>query len=147
MQPDMDNPPLIQWIPEDRRSERLIARERGYLSKGIHDRSLDCGARRVAVERVGADGTLTTTGLWVVGDMVGTAGLWDRSGYPASTRALETPMVMGWIARDVVLQLHQEIPQFGPEISRCCLSVCDLFKKPSQAARGGRLSISWLLCW
>lgn len=73
---------------------------------------------RVAVERVGADGHMATPGVWVRGEIVGIAGLWDQSGYPASARALATPTVMGWIARDTALRLHQEIPAFGLEISR-----------------------------
>ena len=73
---------------------------------------------QVAVERVEADGNLTTTGVWVKGDIVGIAGVWDCSGYPASARALSNPTLMGWIARDNVMRLHQEVPAFGLEISR-----------------------------
>lgn len=92
---------------------------------------------RVAVERVGADGGLTTTGVWVAGDIVGIAGLWDRSGYPASARVLSNPTVMGWIARDVVMRLHQEIPSFGLEISRL-LSERLRFIQESVSSRQGR---------
>lgn len=123
MQPDIDKMPLIHWIPPGRRSDSLIAR-RYHVGERIFDQGDPTTglwivlAGRVAMERVGADGTLTTPGVWVVGDIVGIAGLWDRSGYPASARALENPTLMGWMARDVVLRLHQEIPQFGMEISR-----------------------------
>lgn len=73
---------------------------------------------RVAVERVGADGRLATPGVWIRGEIVGIAGLWDQSGYPASARALDSPTVMGWIARDKALSLHQKFPAFGLEVSR-----------------------------
>ncbi len=142
MQPDMDNLPLIQWIPEDRRSESLIAR-RYHAGERIFEQGDPTPGLwivlegRVAVERVGADGTLTTTGVWVAGDMVGIAGLWDRSGYPASARALENPTVMGWIAGEAVLRLHQEIPQFGLEISRL-LSERLRFVQEAVSSRQGR---------
>ncbi|MCL6561473.1 MAG: Crp/Fnr family transcriptional regulator [Firmicutes bacterium] len=73
---------------------------------------------RVAMERVGAGGNLATVGLWVPGDVVGIAGLWDGSGYPASARALDTPTTLGWMERRVVLDLHQKVPAFGMQISR-----------------------------
>lgn len=73
---------------------------------------------RVAVERAGADGRLATPGVWVRGEIVGVAGVWDQSGYPASARALDRPTVMGWIARDTTLALHQKFPAFGLEVSR-----------------------------
>ncbi len=92
---------------------------------------------RMAVERVETDGNLTTTGVWVKGDIVGIAGIWDRSGYPASARALTSPTVMGWIARDVVMRLHQEVPEFGLEISRL-LSERLRFVQESVSGRQGR---------
>ena len=91
----------------------------------------------VAVERVGADGNLAITGVWTTGDMVGIAGLWDQSGYPASARALSSLAVMGWIARDVVLRIHQEIPPFGLEISRL-LAERLRFVQESVSSRQGR---------
>lgn len=142
MQPNIDKMPLIQWIPTDRRQDSLIMRR--YLAG---ERIFEQGdpttglwivlEGRVAMERVGADGTLTTTGVWVAGDIVGIAGLWDQSGYPASARALENPTVMTWMARDVVLRLHQEIPQFGLEISRL-LSERLRFVQESISGRQGR---------
>ncbi len=92
---------------------------------------------RVAVERVEADGNLTTTGVWVKGDIVGIAGIWDSSGYPASARALSNPTVMGWIARDKVMRLHQEVPAFGLEISRL-LSERLRYVQETMSSRQGR---------
>ncbi len=142
MQPDIDNMPLIQWIPRDRRRDSLIMRQYQAGERIFEQGDPTTGLwivmeGRVAVERVGADGTLTTTGVWVAGDIVGIAGIWDRSGYPASARALENPTVMAWIARDVVLQLHQEVPQFGLEISRL-LSERLRFVQESVSMRQGR---------
>ena len=98
---------------------------------------------RIAVERVGSDGNLTTTGVWVTGDIVGIAGLWDRSGYPASARALTSPTVMGWIARDTVMRLHQEVPAFGMEISRL-LAERLRFIQESVSSRQGRPIVNQL---
>lgn len=142
MQLDIDKMPLIQWIPENRRSDCLVARRYRAGERIFEQGDPTTGLwivleGRVAVERVGADGTLTTTGVWVASDMVGIAGLWDRSGYPASARALENPTVMGWMARDVVLRLHQEIPQFGLEISRL-LSERLRFVQEAVSSRQGR---------
>ena len=142
MQPDIDKLPLIQWIPRDRRRDSLIMRQYQAGERIFEQGDPTTGLwivmeGRVAVERVGADGTLTTTGVWVAGDIVGMAGIWDRSGYPASARALENPTVMAWIARDVVLQLHQEVPQFGLEISRL-LSERLRFVQESVSMRQGR---------
>jgi CRP-like cAMP-binding protein len=92
---------------------------------------------RVSVERIAPDGTVATTGVWVTGEIVGIAGLWDQSGYPASARALSHPTVMGWLARDVVMRLHQEIPAFGLEISRL-LSERLRFVQESRSSRQGR---------
>ncbi len=146
MQPDIDNMPLIQWIPPDRRQDSLIMRRYQAGDRPFEQGDPTTGLwivleGRVAVERVGADGTLTTTGVWVAGDIVGIAGLWDRSGYPASARALENPTVMGWMARDVVLRLHQEIPQFGLEVSRL-LSERLRFVQESVSGRQGRPMIN-----
>lgn len=146
MQPDVDKMPLIQWIPPDRRQDSLILRRYQVGDRIFAQGDPTTGLwivleGRVAVERVGADGTLTTTGVWVSRDIVGIAGLWDRSGYPASARALENPTVMGWMARDVVLRLHQEIPQFGLEISRL-LSERLRFVQESVSSRQGRPMIN-----
>ena len=92
---------------------------------------------RIAVERVEADGNLTTTGVWVEGDIVGIAGIWDSSGYPASARALSNPTSMGWIARDNVMRLHQEVPAFGLEISRM-LSERLRYVQETMSSRQGR---------
>ncbi|MBX5467492.1 MAG: Crp/Fnr family transcriptional regulator [Firmicutes bacterium] len=73
---------------------------------------------RLAMERVGAGGNVATVGLWVAGDVVGIAGLWDGSGYPASARVLDTPTEVGWIERRTVLDLHARVPAFGLAISR-----------------------------
>ena len=106
---------------------------------------------KVAVERVEPDGNLTTTGVWMAGDIVGIAGLWDQSGYPASARALSNPTVMGWISRYQVLQLHQEFPAVGLEISRM-LSERLRFIQESVSSRQGRpilnqvASVLWTLC-
>jgi CRP/FNR family transcriptional regulator len=96
---------------------------------------------RVAVERVGADGTLTTIGVWIAGDIVGIAGLWDGSGYPASARALTSPTILGWIEREAVLDLHQKVPAFGLEVSRMLAERLRLVQE-SVADRLGRPMVS-----
>lgn len=142
MQPSVDNLPLIRWIPPDRRSNTLVVRHyhagERVFSQGEPTTGLWLVLQgRVAVERVEIDGTLTTTGVWVTGDIVGIAGLWDQSGYPASARVLEEPTQLGWIARAQVLQLHQEIPEFGLEVSRL-LSERLRFVQESHSGRQGR---------
>lgn len=134
--------PLLEFIPPERRADIFIVRRYHSGERMFEQDDPTTGLwfvleGRVAVERVGSDGTLTTTGVWVHGDIVGIAGLWDRSGYPASARALANPTVMGWIARDVVIHLHQEIPKFGLEISRL-LSERLRFIQESVAGRQGR---------
>ncbi len=115
--------PLLKLIPDASRSDILVIRRYQSGERIFEQDDPTTGLwfvmdGRVAIERIGADGNLTTTGVWIAGDIVGIAGLWDRSGYPGSARALSNPTVMGWIAREVVLRLHQELPQFGLEISR-----------------------------
>jgi CRP/FNR family cyclic AMP-dependent transcriptional regulator len=142
MHPAIDKVPLIRWIPSNRRQDSVIVR-RYHAGERVFDQGHPTTGLwiilegRVAVERVGADGTLTTTGIWVAGDIVGIAGLWDQSDYPASARALESPTVMGWMARDVVMRLHQEVPQFGLEISRL-LSERLRFVQEAVSGRQGR---------
>lgn len=134
--------PLLKLIPPGRVDEILIIR-RCRVGEYIFSQDDPTTGLwfvregRVAVERIGVDGTLTTTGVWAEGDIVGIAGLWDRSGYPASARALSNPTTLGWIARDVVLRLHQEIPQFGLEISRL-LSQRLRFIQEAVSGRQGR---------
>ncbi len=117
------NIPLLALLPKETAQEILIIRsfqtDARIFSQGDPTTGLWFVVEgQVAMERVGDDGTLTTTGVWMEGDMVGIAGLWDQSGYPASARALSEPTKMAWIARDVVLRLHQAVPPFGLEISR-----------------------------
>lgn len=73
---------------------------------------------RVAIERVGIDGTIYATGVWSPGEVIGIAGLWEGTGYPASARALDSPTELFWMGREDVLQLHQAIPAFGLAISQ-----------------------------
>lgn len=143
---ELDQLPLIRWIPPHVRRDVLVIRRVPEGARLFEQHEPTTGLwivieGRVAVERVATDGTVTTTGVWVRGDIVGIAGLWDRSGYPAAARALDTPTVMGWIARDVVLQLHQEIPQFGLEVSRL-LAERLRFVQETIAARQGRPMIN-----
>ena len=142
MQLDIDKVPLIRWIPPGRRQDSVVVRRYRAGERIFEQGDPTTGLwivleGRVAVERVGADGTLTTTGVWVARDIVGIAGLWDRSGYPASARALESPTVMGWMARDEVMRLHEEVPQFGLEISRL-LSERLRFVQEAVSGRQGR---------
>ncbi|PSR21920.1 MAG: Crp/Fnr family transcriptional regulator [Sulfobacillus acidophilus] len=146
---------LLKTIPAERLSEILIVRRYDVGERIFEQDEPTTGLwfvieGRVAIERVELDGNLTTTGVWSVGDIVGIAGLWDRLGYPASARALVRPTVMGWIARDVVLRLHQEIPAFGLEISRL-LAERLRFVQESVSIRQGRpiiaqvASVLWTL--
>ncbi|CAB1128176.1 cAMP-binding proteins - catabolite gene activator and regulatory subunit of cAMP-dependent protein kinases [Candidatus Hydrogenisulfobacillus filiaventi] len=73
---------------------------------------------RLAMERVGPDGVVYTTGVQLPGEMVGMAGLWDQSGYPASARALETPTVLLWMSREQFFALHRRYPEFALAVSR-----------------------------
>ena len=134
--------PLLKLIPRASLSGVLIVRRYHAGERVFEQGDPTTGLwfvmeGRVAVERVEADGNLTTTGVWVAGDIVGIAGLWDRSGYPASARVMSSPTIMGWIARDVVMRLHQEVPQFGLEISRL-LSERLRFIQESVSGRQGR---------
>ena len=115
--------PLLKIIPPSRLADSLIVRKYGVGSHIFEQGDPTSGLwfvieGRVAVERIESDGNLTTTGIWTPGDIVGIAGLWDQSGYPASARALTNPTSVGWISRDMVMRLHQEVPAVGLEISR-----------------------------
>lgn len=134
--------PLLRLIPPAVLSDVLVIRryqvgERIFEQGGPTTGLWFVMEGRVAVERVGSEGTLTTTGVWITDDIIGIAGLWDHSGYPASARALSNPTVMGWIPRDVALRMHQEIPPFGLEISRL-LAERLRFIQESLASRQGR---------
>jgi CRP-like cAMP-binding protein len=73
---------------------------------------------RIAVERAGPDGMVYTTGIWQPGEIIGIAGLWEGSDYPASARALDTPTTVLWMSRDHFLRLHSAIPEFAETVSR-----------------------------
>lgn len=73
---------------------------------------------RTAVERTGQDGLLYTTGIWQPGDIVGIAGIWDGSGYPASARVLDNPTRLFWIERERFFRLHRSLPEFAAAVSR-----------------------------
>ncbi len=134
--------PLLRLIPPAALSDVLVIRRYQVGERIFEQGDPTTGLwfvmeGRVAVERVGSEGNVTTTGVWITDDIVGIAGLWDRSGYPASARALSNPTVMGWISRDVALRMHQEIPPFGLEISRL-LAERLRFIQESIASRQGR---------
>lgn len=123
MEMDYDRIGLFHSLPAETLAEVLVVLnyQTGdqIFTQGDPTTGLWCVmAGKVAMERVADDGTLATTGVWIEGDMVGIAGLWDQSEYPASARALSSPTTIGWIRRLTVLRLHQEIPLFGLEISR-----------------------------
>lgn len=115
--------PLLAVLPDETRQRTVVLRR--YQAGDLVFRQdepttglwIVCEGR-VAMERVGTGGNVATVGLWVPGDVVGIAGLWDGSGYPASARVLDTPTVLGWMERRVVLDLHQKVPAFGMLISR-----------------------------
>ncbi len=147
--------PLLKIIPPARLADSLIVRKYGVGSHIFEQGDPTSGLwfvieGRVAVERIESDGNLTTTGIWTAGDIVGIAGLWDQSGYPASARALTNPTSMGWISRDMVMRLHQEVPAVGLEISRL-LSERLRFIQESMSSRQGRpilnqvASVLWTL--
>lgn len=123
MQWDGNEIPLLTMIPPARLSEVMVVRRYGVGTYIFEQNDPTTGLwfvlnGTVAVERIEMDGNLTTAGVWASGDIVGIAGLWDQSGYPASARALTNPTVMGWILRETVMRLHVEIPAFGLEINR-----------------------------
>lgn len=68
---------------------------------------------RIAMERVGPDGLLFTTGVYVPGEVVGLDGLWDRTEYAASGRALESPTTLLWMERERFIELHHHNPGFA----------------------------------
>ncbi len=115
--------PLLAAIDRDTRERTLAMRryaagDRVFAQGGVTTGLWIMLQGRCATERVAVDGTITVTGVWVPGDIVGIAGLWDGSGYPAAARALDTPTRLAWIDRRSALALHQAIPAFGFEISR-----------------------------
>jgi CRP-like cAMP-binding protein len=73
---------------------------------------------RTAIERTGSDGLVYTTGIWQPGDIVGIAGIWDGSGYPATARTLDNPTRLFWMERERFLRLHRTLPDFGESVSR-----------------------------
>lgn len=134
--------PLLALIPAVHRAETLVERcyragdhicQQGEATTGLWF-VVD---GRVALERVGADGSLSTTGVWIAGDMVGIAGLWDRRGLSRLRPGAVEPHGHGWLARDGVMRLHQEGPAFGLEVSRL-LAERLRFVQESVAGRLGR---------
>jgi CRP/FNR family transcriptional regulator len=73
---------------------------------------------RIAVERAGPDGMLYTTGVWQPGELIGIAGLWEGSDYPASARTLDTPTTVLWMPREHFFHLHGAVPDFAEAVSR-----------------------------
>lgn len=155
MQWDGNEISLLKMIPHARLSDVLVVRRYSAGAYVFEQNDSTTGLwfvlyGNVAVERIEMDGNLTTTGVWMVGDIVGIAGLWDQSGYPASARALTTPTVMGWILRDTVMRLHVEVPAFGLEVSRL-LAERLRFVQESVSGRQGRpiimqvASVVWTL--
>lgn len=123
MEIDLSGIPLISALDEETRTRSVVVRRYQDGEEIFHQGDRTTGLwfviqGRVAVDRVGPDGSVTTTGVWIRGEIVGIAGLWDGSGYPATARALDTPTIMGWMDREVALTLHQRVPGFGLEMSR-----------------------------
>ena len=73
---------------------------------------------RTAIERTGPDSVIHTTGVWQPGDIVGIAGIWDGSGYPAAARTLDAHTRLLWVERDRFLRLYRTVPAFAEAVSR-----------------------------
>ncbi|MHB1611428.1 MAG: Crp/Fnr family transcriptional regulator [Sulfobacillus sp.] len=118
----VDEIPLLAGLEPNVRTQSLVMR---HFSEGeviFHQGTPTTGLwmvlnGRVAIEHIGARGGLVTSGIWVPGDIIGIAGLWDQSGYPGSARALDTPTEIAWMDRATALSLHQQVPSFAIAIS------------------------------
>lgn len=91
---------------------------------------------RIGVERVGPDGHVSSTGIWLAGEIIGIVGLWDSTPYPATARTLQTPTEVLWIARNHVIDLQMSIPLFGVEMCRALAQRLRFVQESSADARG-----------
>jgi CRP/FNR family cyclic AMP-dependent transcriptional regulator len=119
--------PLFAGVPPDRLHAAIVIRDftAGTLIFRQDDPTSGLWvilSGRVAVERLGPDGGVYTTGVWQPGELIGIAGLWDGSGYPASARALDNPTTLLWMDRGRFLTLHRQIPAFAEAVSRALAS-------------------------
>ncbi len=133
---------LLKVLSPDTRRRVLVMRRFSAGEIIFHQGSETTGLwivlqGRVAIEHVGAQGNWTTSGIWVAGDVIGIAGLWDRSGYPGSARALDTPTELGWMDRQEALALHQSVPAFAMTISQLLAERLRVVQE-SIASRQGR---------
>ncbi|WP_053960331.1 Crp/Fnr family transcriptional regulator [Sulfobacillus thermosulfidooxidans] len=104
---------------------------------------------RISVERTSSDGYVFATGIWLPGDIIGIAGLWDKSPYPATAKAMETPTSILWISRDHVTNLQHQIPEFSIALCRTLATrlrlvqetIADTKGRPVAAQVAGILSL------
>ena len=119
--------PLFAGIPPDRLRSAVVVRDFTAGTPIFRQDDPTSGlwailSGRVAVERLGPDGGVYTTGVWQPGEVIGIAGLWDGSGYPASARSLDNPTTLLWMERRRFLTLHREVPAFAEAVSRALAS-------------------------
>jgi CRP-like cAMP-binding protein len=91
---------------------------------------------QIAVERLGPDGHIFATGIWLPGDIIGIAGLWDDSPYPATARAMTTPTEVLWMSREHVLVAQREIPLFGIAMCKTLAQRLRLVQESAADTRG-----------
>ncbi len=133
---------LLNVLTPDTRRRVLVMRRFSAGEVIFHQGSETTGLwvvlnGRVAIEHFGAQGNLATSGIWVAGDVVGIAGLWDKSGYPGSARALDTPTELVWIDRQTAITLHQSVPAFAMTVSQLLAERLRVVQE-SVASRQGR---------
>lgn len=91
---------------------------------------------RIAVERLGPDGYIFATGIWLPGEIIGIAGLWDKSPYPATARAMATPTEVLWMSREHVIALQREVPAFGIAMCKTLAQRLRLVQESTADTRG-----------
>ncbi|MCY0886027.1 MAG: Crp/Fnr family transcriptional regulator, partial [Firmicutes bacterium] len=93
-------------------------------------------AGRVALERIGPDGLVFTTGVFIPGEVVGLDGLWESTEYSASARALETPTSLLWMERKRFIDLHHSNPGFAQALCHMVSAHLRYFQETTADTRG-----------
>lgn len=133
--------PLLADIPEHLLEQWSLVRHYKQGTPIFHQGEMTNGLwivlkGRIAVERVGPDGHVFATGVWLPGEIIGIVGLWDQSPYPATARAIEHETQLLWISSDHIVELQLEVPQFGIAMCRTLAQRLRMIQESAADTRG-----------
>ena len=133
--------PLLQDIPRPTLEKLTLTRSYRSGNTIFHQGETTSGLwivmnGQIAVERLGPDGYIFATGIWLPGDIIGIAGLWDDSPYPATARAMATPTEVLWMPREHVIAAQREFPAFGIAMCKTLAQRLRLVQESAADTRG-----------